>query len=519
MPTISAVGGETTVVTTPSQRGEWLRVADAARLLGVSANTLRRASSFKGVRCYRSPGGHRRYRLDDVNAFLAARHGAAEAGLGARPPGPSERGAPRAGGARRGGRRHPRAQRHGARRGPAFARAHRGLRCAASTVSTGDIVQGLALSDEDGCWEPGDSWHEPLSELPAVLRVLESREVLVLQGPADPRLGEAERVPFLRNGFSSEMLLPLIVEGRTVGLHRPVLAPRAQTGPTTCTSCAAWRSSWRGRSRRRCSSTRWSATTQRCESWSRSASCRAAHSMSTTWRGRWHAGWCTRSTSSACDLHAIDGDTARVVAGYGSRGFADEADGQSNSLERSAHRRGGGGRPRGERRRRPQRPAARRRRAPALARARAAQRRLRAAGGRRSCGGRASTFSTRGRATTPSAWCCCAPWRRSSPGRSRTGSWSSGCARPPATCANWSTRGSSSAPASIWTTCSCRSRAACATSPGPTRCDLYSVADGQARALISVDDGVVDESYRGTTYRCSDFDSGAKRSRSVARCT
>ncbi len=50
----------------------WLRLADAAACLGVSATTLRRWSDAGRVPCFRSPGGHRRYRLDDLHVLLKA---------------------------------------------------------------------------------------------------------------------------------------------------------------------------------------------------------------------------------------------------------------------------------------------------------------------------------------------------------------------------------------------------------------------------------------------------------------
>src|SRR5665647_2948983 len=49
----------------------WLRVADVARLLGVSVNTVRRWTDAGRIAAYRSPGGHRRYLAEDVHALLS----------------------------------------------------------------------------------------------------------------------------------------------------------------------------------------------------------------------------------------------------------------------------------------------------------------------------------------------------------------------------------------------------------------------------------------------------------------
>ena len=54
---------------------DWLRLGEAAAELGVSLNTLRRWSDAGKLTCYRSPGGHRRYRRADLEALMRAESG------------------------------------------------------------------------------------------------------------------------------------------------------------------------------------------------------------------------------------------------------------------------------------------------------------------------------------------------------------------------------------------------------------------------------------------------------------
>lgn len=58
----------------------WLRLGDAATLLGVSLNTLRRWSDSGKLVCYRSSGGHRRYKRRDVELLLDAQAAKSNAG-------------------------------------------------------------------------------------------------------------------------------------------------------------------------------------------------------------------------------------------------------------------------------------------------------------------------------------------------------------------------------------------------------------------------------------------------------
>ena len=49
---------------------EWLTLGEAARYLGVAQSTIRKWSDSGRVRAFKTPGRHRRYRRDDLDAFL-----------------------------------------------------------------------------------------------------------------------------------------------------------------------------------------------------------------------------------------------------------------------------------------------------------------------------------------------------------------------------------------------------------------------------------------------------------------
>jgi excisionase family DNA binding protein len=49
-----------------------LTTVDAARILQVSPDTVRRHADSGRIPCWRTPGGHRRFKLDIVEAFKAA---------------------------------------------------------------------------------------------------------------------------------------------------------------------------------------------------------------------------------------------------------------------------------------------------------------------------------------------------------------------------------------------------------------------------------------------------------------
>ena len=53
-----------------SREPEWLTLGQAARYLGVAQSTIRKWSDNGRIRVYKTPGRHRRYRRDDLDAFL-----------------------------------------------------------------------------------------------------------------------------------------------------------------------------------------------------------------------------------------------------------------------------------------------------------------------------------------------------------------------------------------------------------------------------------------------------------------
>ena len=55
-----------------TDKSQWLSLGDACRLLDVSNTTLRQWGDSGYVRVYRTPGGHRRFLRDDVEAFANA---------------------------------------------------------------------------------------------------------------------------------------------------------------------------------------------------------------------------------------------------------------------------------------------------------------------------------------------------------------------------------------------------------------------------------------------------------------
>ncbi|HMB18173.1 MAG TPA: response regulator [Gaiellaceae bacterium] len=72
----------------PPRNGEsdWLTLGQAARYLGVAQSTIRKWSDRRRLPAFYTPGGHRRYRQSDLDAFVA--------GSASGPSGPRSRPAP-----------------------------------------------------------------------------------------------------------------------------------------------------------------------------------------------------------------------------------------------------------------------------------------------------------------------------------------------------------------------------------------------------------------------------------------
>lgn len=64
VPSVAAPGGG---------GGQWLALKEASEFLGVHFTTLRTWADNGAIRVFRTPGGHRRFSLDDLRRFLAER--------------------------------------------------------------------------------------------------------------------------------------------------------------------------------------------------------------------------------------------------------------------------------------------------------------------------------------------------------------------------------------------------------------------------------------------------------------
>jgi len=55
---------------------EWLTLGEAARYLGVAQSTVRKWADMGRVETFKTPGGHRRFRRDDLDRFMQGASGA-----------------------------------------------------------------------------------------------------------------------------------------------------------------------------------------------------------------------------------------------------------------------------------------------------------------------------------------------------------------------------------------------------------------------------------------------------------
>ena len=195
---------------------QWLRVQQAADLLGVSASTVRRWAADGRLACQRTPGDQRRFLRDDLERVL---------GGGA--PSPSDR---------------PLVGDNAEQRYRLLFETSLEL---ASSLELTEVLQSAALrvgaalgipdcdiyqlrddehlvclaSSADGVLD--ESWAGRklgLDEWPCYRLALETRRVVSLTSLDDPRLGEIERKVMRRYGQRSSIMLPLIAHDRVIGL-------------------------------------------------------------------------------------------------------------------------------------------------------------------------------------------------------------------------------------------------------------------------------------------------------------
>ncbi len=180
---------------------DWLRLTDAAALLGVSHNTLRAWSDDGRVRCYRSPGGHRRYRRRDLDALVGETAATGTASDRGRDPGAAD-----------------------PRQDPALdalavvaTRGSRTTSCCIAVQESDETLRILAVHGDADCPPPGTS--VPLASLPAEAEVVHGRRRLHLPDVARTRLlARATADAYCRRGFLGLLALPVELHGGRAGV-------------------------------------------------------------------------------------------------------------------------------------------------------------------------------------------------------------------------------------------------------------------------------------------------------------
>jgi len=203
---------------------EWLRVADVADLLGISRNTVRRWTDKGRLTAYRSPGGHRRYRRDEVLAVreasrIGAGRGAAGGAAGGPPPAPP---APTGFGALLVELSTVIAQTRDVDELLSQVASHLSAvldaPCCDIYGIVGTRLVGVASASAGVAAEEFVGSTLDLSDFPATVAAMESGEPLLVDDVDDPRLTPHERAVFVADGFSRMVTVPLRAAGANVGI-------------------------------------------------------------------------------------------------------------------------------------------------------------------------------------------------------------------------------------------------------------------------------------------------------------
>jgi diguanylate cyclase (GGDEF)-like protein/excisionase family DNA binding protein len=201
----------------------WLRLGEAAAELGVSLNTLRRWSDSGKLTCYRSPGGHRRYRRADVEALLRAED--VSGGFTTVAQTRTMAQAPHTG---------------GDLRAPLFALARVAAEgvgvteCRISLPEADDAFTVLTARSGTGGRAPLEGESAPEAPLPTVREVLRTGRRLVIADLGSTNLLERLEAETLRQrGDAAILAVPLALGGRNCAVLELVesRAPRGFTGP------------------------------------------------------------------------------------------------------------------------------------------------------------------------------------------------------------------------------------------------------------------------------------------------
>jgi excisionase family DNA binding protein len=180
-----------------------MRLAEAAAALGISHNTLRHWSDEGRLTCYRSPGGHRRYRRADIEAALHDLSGTAPP---ARPEATSLS--------------------EGTWQESALealvsvaARATGATSCCIVVEDGGEHLRIVAAQGDGEIPPAGTS--VPISALPAEAEVVHSRRRLLIPDVSRTRLlARAAADDYCRKGLLGLLLLPIALQDGLVGVLR-----------------------------------------------------------------------------------------------------------------------------------------------------------------------------------------------------------------------------------------------------------------------------------------------------------